>query len=71
MAIPNHTSNMLTNPEFMLALGFAIGIVAGLNIARFCWPDEGTFRGDLNKRDRELRKRERDLEKMENDQKNA
>jgi hypothetical protein len=65
MVILNHTSNMLTNPEFMLALGFAIGIVAGLNIARFCWPDEGTYRGDLNKRDRELRKREREIEKKE------
>ena len=53
---------MFTNPEFMLALGFAIGIVAGINIARFCWPDEGTFRGDLVKRERELRKKEREFE---------
>ena len=53
---------MFTDPEFMLAPGFAIGIVAGLNIARFCWPDEGTFRGALNKRERELRKKEREFE---------
>jgi len=53
---------MFTDPEFMLALGFAIGIVAGINIARFCWPDEGTFRGDLVKRERELRKKEREFE---------
>lgn len=53
---------MFTNPEFMLALGFAIGIVAGINIARFCWPDEGTFRGNLVKRERELRKKEREFE---------
>ena len=65
MAIQNHIyrNKMFTDPEFMLALGFAIGIVAGINIARFCWPDEGTFRGDLVKRERELRKREREFEK--------
>lgn len=70
METQNHTFDMFTNPEFMLAFGFALGIVAGINIARFCWPDEGTFRGNLLQRERELRKRERDLEKMEEDQKN-
>tara|TARA_B100002019_G_scaffold66751_1_gene57322 strand:+ start:3793 stop:3984 length:192 start_codon:yes stop_codon:yes gene_type:complete len=56
---------MFTNPEFMLALGFALGIVAGLNIARFCWPDEGTWRGKLKERERELWNKERELEKKE------
>ena len=49
----------------MLALGFAIGIIAGLNIARFCWLDEGVWRGKLKERERELWNKERELEKKE------
>jgi len=62
---------MFTNPEFMLALGFASGIVAGLNIARFCWPDEGVWRGKLKERERELWNRERELEKKQKDLENS
>lgn len=64
--------SMFSDPEFMLALGWAVGIVAGINISRFCWPDEGTFRGDLIKRDRELRRREEEVErKIEEIQRNG
>jgi len=56
---------MFTNPEFMLALGFAIGIIAGLNIARFCWPDESVWRGKFAEKEKELWNKERELEKRE------
>lgn len=62
---------MFTNPEFMLAFGFALGIVAGINIARFCWPDEGKWLGDLREQERQLYNRIRDLEKKQKDLENS
>jgi len=56
---------MFDNPEMMLGFGWAIGIVAGINIARFCWPDEGVWLGELKQRERELRVKIRQLEKQE------
>lgn len=56
---------MFDNPEIMLAIGFSLGIAAGINIARFCWPDEGISLAELHKKEAELWIRIRELEKQE------
>lgn len=54
---------MFDSPEIMLGFGWALGVVAGINIARFCWPDEGVWLGELRKKEHELWMRIRELER--------
>ena len=56
---------MFDNPEMMLGFGWALGIVAGINIARFCWPDEGVWLGELRQKEKDLWMRIRELEQKE------
>ena len=56
---------MFDNPEMMLGFGWALGIVAGINIARCCWPDEGTWLGELRQKEKDLWMRIRELEQRE------
>ena len=56
---------MFDNPEMMLGFGWALGIVAGINIARFCWPDEGIWLGELRQKEKDLWMRIRELEQKE------
>ena len=62
---------MFDNPEMMLGFGWALGIVAGINIARFCWPDEGTWLGELRQKEKDLWMRIRELEQKEHTLTNA